>query len=100
MKVLWLVAGMAIVTYLPRLIPFLLITERPLPAYWQRFLKLLPYTALGALIFPGTFQAIPGKPEVALMGLICAGLCSWLNGGIILSILAAIIAVLVGLGKG
>ena len=32
MPELLLIAGMAVVTYIPRLLPFLLLTGRPLPA--------------------------------------------------------------------
>lgn len=83
MKIVWLVAGMMAVTYLPRLIPLCSLSERKLPPLLRRFLLYIPYTALGALIIPGAFQAIPGHPLAASLGIAAAALCSWLGGGLI-----------------
>ncbi|TCL62759.1 branched-subunit amino acid transport protein [Hydrogenispora ethanolica] len=83
MKLFLLVAGMTAVTYLPRLIPLLSLSDRKLPPFVRRFLLYIPYTALGALIIPGAFQAIPGHPLAASLGLAASGLCAWLGGGLI-----------------
>lgn len=89
MKIIWLVIGMTAVTYIPRLMPFLVISDKPIPAYWRRFLTYLPYTALGALIIPGVFQSFSQKPVAAILGLLAAAFAAWFNGGMILSILVA-----------
>jgi len=81
---------MTLVTYIPRLLPFLFISDRPLPAYWRRFLQFIPYSALGALIFPGVFQAIPGKPWVVLAGIGAAAGCAWFGRSMILSVFVAV----------
>jgi branched-subunit amino acid transport protein len=59
---------MMVVTYLPRLLPGLLI-ERYRPAPWlETWLKNIPYAALGALILPGLLQG--ESPELgAVSGL-------------------------------
>lgn len=61
-----LIAGMFVVTYLPRVVPFLLGREIELPLWVRRWLDCFPYAALGALIFPGILQAVPGRPWLSL----------------------------------
>jgi branched-subunit amino acid transport protein len=91
---IWLVIlGMMVATYIPRLIPLITLTDRPLPPFFRRFLQFIPYTALGALIIPGVMDATPGKPMAALAGLGTAVVCSWFKGGVVLSIIAAIVVV-------
>ncbi|MBN2551746.1 MAG: AzlD domain-containing protein, partial [Spirochaetales bacterium] len=40
---------MFLVTYTPRLLPFLFASELDLPVWVQKWLKFFPYAALGAL---------------------------------------------------
>jgi branched-subunit amino acid transport protein len=44
------ILGMALVTYLPRLIPALFLASRPMPEALRRFLSVVPPAALGALL--------------------------------------------------
>lgn len=44
------IVGMAVVTYLPRLIPALFFASRPMPEYLRRFLSMVPPAVLGALL--------------------------------------------------
>ncbi len=87
---LLLIAGMAAVTYIPRLLPFLLLTGRTLPPVCKRFLAFIPYTALGALIIPGVIGAVPGRPWVSLAGLATAMAIAWYRRGLILPVVAAV----------
>ena len=88
-----LILGMMGVTYLPRLIPLLLMTERPINPLFKKFLLYIPYTALGALVIRGILEAPPGMGLITLAGIGVAALCSWLKGELVLSVLAAIFAV-------
>ena len=90
MKIALVIVGMMAVTYIPRLIPLITLSDRALSPFWKRFLQYIPYTALGALIIPGVVGAIPGKPWAALAGLGTAAVCSWFQGGVVLSVIAAI----------
>lgn len=90
MKFWILVVGMALVTYLPRLIPLVTLAKRPLPPLLRRILLYIPYTALGALIIPGVWQAIPGRPGAAMAGIGVAAICSWLRGSLIVAVIAAV----------
>ena len=66
MRIWLLLGGMFLVTYLPRVVPFVLGRELRLPACIRRWLDYFPYAALGALIFPGILDAVPGKPWLSL----------------------------------
>ncbi|GAA0314238.1 AzlD domain-containing protein [Bacillus carboniphilus] len=50
--IIWMIIGMGIVTYIPRMLPFVLIGGKELPPFIQGVLKNVPYATLGALIFP------------------------------------------------
>ncbi|GIM48123.1 branched-chain amino acid transporter [Collibacillus ludicampi] len=58
MKHLWLlVIGMGLVTYLPRMLPMVLLQHVRFPPFLNRFFQLIPFAALGALIFPGILSS-------------------------------------------
>ena len=50
-KIFYIIAGMTAVTYLPRLLPFYIFSKINLSKRMMLFLKCIPYSALGALIF-------------------------------------------------
>ncbi|AFL99258.1 MULTISPECIES: AzlD domain-containing protein [Desulfitobacterium] len=89
---LLLITGMMVVTYLPRLLPLLIMTGRPLPPVLKRFLRYIPYTALSALIIRGIMQSGPDMRLATVVGILAAGICSWLRGSLVLSVLISIIA--------
>ena len=53
MRIVVLIIGMALVTYIPRAIPAVLIDKMRFGKKAEQFLSLIPYTAMTALIFPG-----------------------------------------------
>lgn len=89
MNKLLIILGMMIVTYIPRLIPFITFSNKKLPPKLKQFLEYIPYAALGALIIPGSFNAIPSLPIAGILGLLCAGIYSYIKGGIIISVLGS-----------
>lgn len=90
MNNIYLILGMTLVTFIPRFIPFRLVTGENLPPKLKRFLQFIPYTALGALIFPGIFTAIPEAPWAAVAGATFALIIAWIKGGIILPVFGSI----------
>ena len=48
----WMLLGMAIATYLPRMIPLTVLDGKELPPIVSGVLRNIPYAVLGALIFP------------------------------------------------
>ncbi|ADI83610.1 AzlD domain-containing protein [Geobacter sulfurreducens] len=97
------VAGMALATYLPRMIPLVLLSNRQIPPWLADWLDLIPAAILGALLAPGLLagetRALElGRPEliaalptfaVALktrsLGLtvVVGMLCYWLIGKVV-----------------
>ena len=51
-----LIAGCAVVTWLPRIIPFLFVKNVELPDVVLRWLKYIPICILSALVFEGLFE--------------------------------------------
>ncbi|MCT4661827.1 MAG: AzlD domain-containing protein [Tissierellales bacterium] len=87
----FLILGMTAVTYIPRLLPFFIIRNQKLSDRLETFLNYIPYTALGALIFPGVFSATPSFPPAAICGLGFAIFCSWKKDNLILTVLGSIV---------
>lgn len=85
-----LILGMMIVTYLPRLIPFLLMNDRKFPLKMEEFLSYIPYAALGALIIPGFITAIPGHWLISMAGILTALVLGYLKGGVVIPVVGAI----------
>lgn len=92
-RTLVLIVCMAIVTYIPRVIPFLVTSNKSLPKKIKQFLEYVPYTALGALILPGVFYVVPEKPIVGIVALLFAGVYSFKRGGMIVPVIGSIMIV-------
>lgn len=58
---LMLVIGMGLVTYIPRLIPILILSQRELPRWLVQWLDYIPAAILSALIFPALLTS--GDPR-------------------------------------
>ena len=72
MTVPLLIFGMALVTFLPRVLPAFLVEKLKFNRYLDRFLRLIPYTAMAALIFPGVLSVDPSRWYVGLIGAVVA----------------------------
>jgi branched-subunit amino acid transport protein len=90
-NIVWMIIGMGIVTYIPRMLPFVALSGLKLPAFFQGVLKNVPYATLGALIIPGIFTI----NEDIWFGIIGAGVAfavAYLGVNVILVVLSAILA--------
>jgi branched-subunit amino acid transport protein len=87
-----LIIGMMIVTYLPRLLPLVILSKRPLPPLVRRFLCYIPYAALGALIVRGAAQSPSGMTPATIAGIAVAAAFTFSGGGLIVSVMASIAA--------
>jgi branched-subunit amino acid transport protein len=94
MKTLILIFGMAVVTYIPRLLPALFLDRFNFPQWFQKWLQNIPYAALGALIFPGVLLVEKDQPLIGLVGGVTAFLLALLNLHIILIMAGTIGAVI------
>ena len=89
-EILVVILGMSLVTYVPRLLPFLMVSENRMPDRLRRFLRLIPYTALGALILPGALSGAPRAPYTYIPGLVFVILVTWRKKQIVLPVLGAV----------
>lgn len=86
-----LIIGMTLVTYLPRLIPLRLLSNKKMNNKFQAFLSYIPYTSLSILIVRGIITADPAMKLAAIIGIGASALVSYIKGNLILSILAGIL---------
>jgi len=94
MSVLLVILGMALVTYIPRLLPALFLNRIKFPDWFQKWLQSIPYAALGALIFPGVLLVDKDQPWLGLAGGLMAFLLSVLNLHITLVMAGSIMVVI------
>lgn len=91
MNLIYLVCAMALVTYIPRMLPMVLLQNVNLPSYVKQFMKLIPYAALGALIFPGVLSSTGANHmEPAIVGCSMAILLAWLETNLIIVVAGGI----------
>ncbi len=67
---------MAGVTYLVRMIPFVLFRKKIQSTFVQSFLYYIPYSVLGAMTFPAIFYST-GSSITALAGCVTALVLAW-----------------------
>lgn len=89
-NLIFIIFGMAAVTYGPRLIPFLVLTGKTPEKRVDAFLKCIPAAAIGALIIPGVFSATPEIPIAAVAGMVFTLVFGLWRGGIIIPVLGSV----------
>lgn len=92
MQILILIIGMAIVTYIPRAIPAVVIDKMKFGRRVEKFLSLIPYTAMAALIFPGVLSVDPEMKSIGIVGGLVAVVLSFIKAPITLVIIGAVLA--------
>lgn len=70
LKLVFLVIAMGIVTYVPRMLPITILQNIQLPPFLHRFLRFIPYAALGALIFPGILESTGDAVSAGFGGIV------------------------------
>lgn len=88
--VILMILGMAAVTYIPRAIPAVLVDKMRFSPKIEKFLKLIPYTAMAALIVPGVFTVDSERAYIGIAGGIAAGFLAWKKAPLIVCVIAAI----------
>ena len=93
-RYLFIILGMCLVSYLPRVVPALFISKVKLNPWLERFLILIPYTAMTALVFPGIFYSVPGYMNAASVGTVVAIVSSVLKAPLSVTVILSVCAVL------
>ncbi len=89
---LLLILGMTLVTFIPRLLPTVILDRLTFPPKFEKFLNLIPYTAMAALIFPGVLTVDPSRPIIGILGGLVAVLFALKKCPVIVCVIAAIAA--------
>ncbi len=72
-----MILGCALVTFIPRLIPAIFVGKINFGKKTEKFLNLLPYTALTALIVPGVLTVDNQLWYIGLIGAVVAAGLAW-----------------------
>ena len=97
-KIFLYIFVMALVTYLVRMIPFVLMRKNITSPFLKSFLHYIPYTVLAAMTIPGIFYSTGGQPAdilAAVCGFLTAFLLSFQKRSLLVVSLAASAAVYV-----
>ncbi len=92
-QVLLMILGMALGTYLPRLLPLVFGLSNALPSWLRRFLSFVPYALLSALIFPELLFSTGSVASAVAGGLVALALAFY-NVNLFLVVIGAIAGVL------
>lgn len=85
------IIGMALVTYLPRVIPLMALKDRKIEGKMKRFLQYIPYTSLSVLIIRGILTSSQEMIIPTILGISAAALAAYLKGNLLLSVFAGIL---------
>lgn len=90
-KILLVIILSALVTQIPRTIPYFLSFTDKLPKRIRKCMRLLPLSSLGALIFPGVLTDFGSEWYAGLIGVVAAFISSRLKMPMIVSILISLL---------
>ena len=85
------VAVMAVVTYLLRALPFVLVKKKITNIYIRSFLEYIPYAVLAAMTFPAVFTSAGGLIP-SLAGMTVALILSYRRRGLLTVAIGAVAA--------
>ncbi|WP_226676796.1 AzlD domain-containing protein [Rossellomorea aquimaris] len=88
--IVWMILGMAIVTYIPRMLPFIVFKGKELPPFLQGVLRNVPFAVLGALIFPSILLIQEGNLLFGVVGTVAAFGIAFMGANVILVVIGAI----------
>ncbi len=91
MKIFVLILGMALVTYFGRVLPVLFLNQKANRPRVEKFLWLIPYSAMTALVFPGVLSVDTNFMAIGVVGALTAIALSWFNMSITFVVIGAIL---------
>ncbi len=86
-----LILAMAVVAYLPRVFPAFFIEKLKFSDKFAKFLQLIPYTAMTALVIPGVVIVDPSKIYIGIAGALVAGLLAYKKAPVMVCLISAIV---------
>ncbi len=94
LEVFLAILGMALATYIPRALPAAFWKKFRFGPKAEKFLKMIPYTAMSALVFPGIFSVDPANWYIGAVGGLAAVLLAWNRIPLALVVLGSVLAVM------
>lgn len=91
-EIILLIIGMTAVTYIPRVLPAFFAGKIKFNSRFEKFLRLIPYTAMAALIFPGIFSVDEQNPCIGIVGGGAAALLAWFKMPVMVCVIGGIVA--------
>ncbi|MBD8003811.1 AzlD domain-containing protein [Bacillus norwichensis] len=85
------IIGMAVVTYIPRMLPFVMFRGKELPPFLQGVLQNVPFATLGALIFPAVLLINEGNILFGLVGAAAAFIIAFFGANVIIVVIGSIV---------
>lgn len=89
--IIWTIIGMAVVTYIPRMLPFVMFKGKELPPFIQGVLQNVPFATLGALIFPAVLLINEGNVIFGIAGTAAAFIIAYLGANVIIVVIGSIV---------
>jgi len=90
-KIMVLILGMMLVTYLPRVLSFYIVQRLNFSPQIKKSLTYIPYAALGAMIIPDGFTAIEGHPFISVLSLCVVIILSSIKESLFLSVVGSVL---------
>lgn len=87
-----LILGMGLVTFIPRVFPLLVLTDKTPNKKFKEFLTFIPYTSLSILIVKGIITAGDGMRIPTIVGISVSALIAYIQGSLVLSIFGGIVS--------
>ena len=97
MRYLPLILGMALVTYIPRLMPLMVLKKASVNEKFRLFLTFIPYTSLSILLIRGVLTSSDEMKLPTIIGILVASLVAYLHKNLILSVIGGIIATFISI---
>ncbi|TLS38115.1 AzlD domain-containing protein [Pseudalkalibacillus caeni] len=88
-SVILIILGMAVVTYIPRMVPLVFFNSEHIHPKVQNILKNVPFAILGALIFPGILT-INEDIWFGIVGAAAAFIAAYFGANLIFVVLSSI----------
>lgn len=85
-----LIFGMSIATYLPRLIPLTVLTNRKVSLKMEQFLLYVPYTSLSILIIRGIITESSNMKLPTILGILVSGAVAYKKSNLVFSVIMGI----------
>lgn len=87
-----LIIGMTIVTYIPRFLPLMILSEDVIKPKARRFLQYIPYTSLSILLIRGILTSSAEMRLPTIVGIVMSAFMAYIKGNLVISVLSGIFA--------